>query len=162
MAKQLWLLRHGAAEPHDARADFDRRLTDEGERQARSAGIALRALGVQFDAVFTSPRVRSVETARLACEALGAEPLAHDPLSAGFDSREALALLAGFGDDARLLLVGHEPDISQVVNDLSGARADVKKGGIVAVRVAGDRGELLTVLRPKEIELMTAGARAPH
>ena len=27
MATQLWLLRHGEAEPHDAREDFDRRLT---------------------------------------------------------------------------------------------------------------------------------------
>ena len=47
MARQLWLLRHGEAEPHDAREDAARRLTPRGERQAQVAGAALAALGVE-------------------------------------------------------------------------------------------------------------------
>lgn len=153
MAQQLWLLRHGDAEPHGVRHDADRRLTDKGERQARMAGKALAKLGVNFAAVFTSPRVRARDTARLAAKELsGADPLVHQPLSAGFDADEALALLAGYGEDARLLLVGHEPDFSQVVFDLTGGRIDLKKGGIAAVRVDGGQGEQFDLLRPKEIE----------
>ena len=73
MAQQLWLLRHGEAEPHGAREDEDRRLTPRGERQAEAAGAALAALGVELAAAYTSPRIRALDTARLACEALGVE-----------------------------------------------------------------------------------------
>ena len=58
MARQLWFLRHGEAEPHDARPDEDRRLTARGERQSAAAGQALARLGIEFAACFTSPRVR--------------------------------------------------------------------------------------------------------
>src|SRR4051794_23266108 len=156
MAQQLWLLRHGDAEPHGARHDADRRLTDKGERQAKVAGLALAKLDAQFAATFTSPRVRARDTARLAAEPIGADPLVHQPLSAGFDVEEALALLKGYGDDARILLVGHEPDFSQVVHDLTGGRIDLKKGGLAVVRVDGRRGELLVQLRPKELEEIVA------
>src|SRR4051812_3373143 len=93
MARQLWLLRHGEAEPHDARSDDDRRLTARGEDQSRAAGRALVALDVVFQAVYTSPKVRARETARLACEALGVDPMDHEPLREGFGARDALELL---------------------------------------------------------------------
>ena len=106
MASQLWLLRHGEAEPHDARPDAERRLTERGEDQSRDAGLALAALGLVFDLVFTSPKVRALDTARLACAALGVEPVVHPPLADGLDVHEALALAAAGGPDARTLLVG--------------------------------------------------------
>jgi phosphohistidine phosphatase len=152
MAQQLWLLRHGDAEPHEARHDADRRLTAKGEKQARMAGVALARLGLEFAAIYTSPRVRARDTANLAAEALKADPLVHQPLSAGFDSDEARALLAAAGDGARVLVVGHEPDFSQIVHDLTGARIDLKKGGIAGVRVDGTAAELIDLLRPKEVE----------
>jgi phosphohistidine phosphatase len=156
MAQQLWLLRHGDAEPHGARHDADRRLTAKGEKQARLAGEALARLGLEFAAVYTSPRVRARDTAHLAAEALKADPLIHQPLSAGFDAAEARALLAAAGDGARVLVVGHEPDFSQTVHDLTGARIDLKKGGIAGVRVDGSAAELIDLLRPKEVEEIVA------
>ena len=155
MARQLWLLRHGDAEPHGTRADSARRLTERGEEQARSAGLALKALGVQPAHVYASPRVRARDTALLACEALGVAPVEHPPLNGGFDAREAL-LLAGSDEDGdgRVLVVGHEPDFSQVVFDLTGARIDMKKGGIAGVRLDGARGELIVLLRPRELQAM--------
>jgi phosphohistidine phosphatase len=156
MAQQLWLLRHGDAEPHGARHDADRKLSSKGEKQARVAGEALARLGLQFSAVLTSPRVRARDTARLAAKALSADPMVHQPLSAGFDVTEARALLAGYGDDARVLIVGHEPDFSQTVHDLTGGRIDLKKGGVAGVRVDGTRGELIDLLRPKELEEIVA------
>jgi phosphohistidine phosphatase len=156
MAQQLWLIRHGDAEPHGARHDADRRLTAKGEKQARMAGEALARLGLEFAAVYTSPRVRARDTAHLAAEALKADPLIHQPLSAGFDADEARALLAAAGDGARVLLVGHEPDFSQTVHDLTGARIDLKKGGIAGVRVDGSAAELIDLLRPKEVEEIVA------
>ena len=152
MAQQLWLLRHGDAEPHGARQDADRRLTAKGEKQARTAGEALARLGLEFAAVYTSPRVRARDTANLAAKALKADPMVHQPLSAGFDASEARALLAAQGDDARVLVVGHEPDFSQTVFDFTGGRVDLKKGGVAGVRVDGTRGELIDLLRPRELE----------
>ncbi len=152
MARQLWLLRHGDAEPHGVREDSQRELTPRGIDQSRAAGRALQALVGDFDAVFTSPKVRSAQTAAYACEALGAQPVEHVPLASGFSERDARELLEAVGDDGRVLVVGHEPDFSQVVHDLTGARADIKKGGIVGVRTEGGDGELLVLLRPREIE----------
>ena len=157
MAQQLWLLRHGEAEPHDVRPDFDRELTDRGRVQSRNAGLALAALKVQIHLAFTSPKVRARETAVLACEALGTEPIEHEALASGFDADEALTLLAAAGADQRVLVVGHEPDFSQVVYELTGGRIDMKKGGIAGVRVDSTRGEIVVVLRPREIDRI-AGA----
>jgi len=152
MAQQLWLLRHGEAEPHEARDDADRRLTPRGERQSRAAGAALAALNVEFDAVYASPRVRALDTARLACESLGVdEPSVEDSLSGGFGVADARALLTAHDADARILVVGHEPDFSQVVFELTGGRVDFKKGGVAAVRL-GPTPELMVLLRPRELE----------
>ena len=156
MAQQLWVLRHGEAEPHDARPDEDRALTERGRGQSESAGRALANLGVAFQLAFTSPKVRALETAQLACEHLGVEAHAHEPLREGFDRAEAIALLRAAGDDQRVLVVGHEPDFSQTVHDLTGARIDLKKGGVVAVRVEGGSGELIALLRPRELDRLAA------
>ena len=51
-----------------------------------------------------------------------------------------------------MLVVGHEPSFSQVVLDLTGGRVDFKKGGVAAVRVERTVGELLVLLRPRELE----------
>jgi phosphohistidine phosphatase len=152
MARQVWLLRHGEAEPHDAKDDAARELTERGRDQARAAGRALAALGVHIDFAFTSPKVRARDTAILACEALGCDPIEHEPLAGGFDRDDVLELLAIAGDDRRVLVVGHEPDFSQVVHDLTGGRIALKKGGLAAVRWDGTRGELMVLLRPREFD----------
>ena len=151
MPQQLWFLRHGEAEPHGARPDAERRLTPRGEEQSRAAGRALVALELSFQLVVTSPRVRALDTARLACEALGGEPVVDEALSSEFDVRAALELAAAAGEDKRVLFVGHNPDFAQIVGDLTGASIELKKGGVAAVRRHGSRGELIALLRPREL-----------
>ncbi|MGH2944328.1 MAG: SixA phosphatase family protein [Solirubrobacteraceae bacterium] len=160
MAQQLWFLRHGEAEPHDARPDVDRRLTERGEEQSRAAGRALAALDITFQLVVTSPRVRSLDTARLACAELGCDYVVDDALSSGFDAEDALALAAGAGSAKRVLFVGHNPDFVEVVHDLTGAAVDMKKGGVAGVRMHGRRGELIVLLRPREMALIAPTATA--
>ena len=155
MARELWLLRHGDAEPGDDGPDHERRLTTRGERQAVAAGRALARRDLGFALALSSPRVRARDTARLACRELGLEPVEHAPLSGGFDADEALAVLGGQADDARVLLVGHEPDFSQVVHDLTGGRVDLKKGGVAAVKVRSGGGELVVLMRPAELEALS-------
>ncbi len=158
MARQLWLLRHAEAEAHGTRADAERRLTERGEAQARAAGVALLRLGDNFDAVLFSPKVRARQTAELAAEAWTAEQRGrlgvHPPLAGGFDAAQALDALAAVPGEKRLLLVGHEPDLSSLVAGLAGGRVDLKKGGVAVLRLEGAAGELVALLRPREIALI--------
>ena len=160
MAQQLWLLRHGEAEPHDARPDPERRLTERGEEQSRHAGAAMRALELHFHLVFTSPKERALATARLACHELDCDLVVHDKLASGFDAEAAHELLAMAGDEQRILVVGHNPDFTQVVHDLTGATAEVKKGGVAGIRLRGRQGELLALLRPRELEVISRTSAA--
>jgi len=155
--RQLWLLRHGEAEPHGSRPDAERALTARGEQQARNAGLAMAALDARPTLALTSPKVRARDTAALACEALAVEPVVHDAV-VGLDAGEALALIEAVAEGERVLLVGHEPDFSQVVHDLTGARIDMKKGGVAVVRLHGSRGELAALLRPREINALVSRA----
>jgi phosphohistidine phosphatase len=143
----LWLLRHGDAA--DGSPDAERPLTPKGEEQARAAGLALKAMGVELSACMTSPKVRAADSARLACEPHGVEPQ-HEPKLAGgpFDAE---ALAAGLGD--HVLLVGHDPDFSMTVHSLTGAQVRMKKGGLAGI----EKGELIAMLRPSETKAMSAG-----
>ena len=128
-----------------------------GDRLSFAAGEGLARLGVEFAACYTSPKVRARDTARLACRALNIEPSEEDRLGDGFTREDALELLLAHGDDDRVLVVGHEPSFSQVVHDLTGGRIDFKKGGVAAVRVERGSGELLALLRPRELESLARG-----
>ena len=148
------MLRHGEAVPHDSKPDADRELTPRGRRQADAAGAALAAIGEEFAACYTSPKVRARETAELACAHLNIEPIHEDSLANGFTRVDALTLLDAHADDAHVLVVGHEPSFSQVVYDFTGARVDFKKGGVAALRASRAAGELIVLTRPKELEAL--------
>jgi phosphohistidine phosphatase len=152
MAPQLWLLRHGEAVPHASKPDADRELTARGERQAIAAGQALARLGVEFDACYSSPKVRALDTAQLACRALNIEPQVAEVLADGFSADDARELLMAHGEDARVLVVGHDPSFTQVVYDMTGGRVDFKKGGVTVVRAEATNAELVALLRPRELE----------
>ena len=129
-----------------------------GEDQARAAGIALARLDAHFDEVLFSPKVRARQTAELAVERWSEEQRgrlrAYPPLAGGFDAEAAHDALAETTADARLLLVGHEPDLSRLVAGLTGGMADLKKGGLAVVRLEGSRGELVVLIRPRELALI--------
>ncbi|WP_053226060.1 SixA phosphatase family protein [Solirubrobacter soli] len=154
MAQQLWMLRHADAVPHGSKPDPERELTPHGREQADAAGRALAALNETFAACYTSPKVRARETAELACSHLGVEPIDDDALADGFSRVDALTLLDAHDADAHILVVGHEPSFSQVVYDFTGGRVDFKKSGIAALRASRAAGELLVLLRPREIEAL--------
>lgn len=142
----LWLLRHGDAA--SGSPDAERPLTAKGRDQSRAAGLALQALGIELDACLTSPKIRARETAVLACEPFVIEPATDERLAGGgFDPEE---LAAGLGSG--VLLVGHDPDLSHAVRELSGARVSMKKGGLAGI----DRRELIVLLRPRELRRIAA------
>jgi phosphohistidine phosphatase len=156
--QQLWLLRHGEAVPHESKPDFERELTPRGQRQSAAAGEALARLGLEFAACYTSPLVRAAGTADLACESLNVQPEHREAVGKGFDLDVVRELLAEHGDGDKVLVVGHNPSFEQVVLDLTGARVDFKKGGVAGIRVSAGRGDLLALLRPRELESLAVSA----
>jgi phosphohistidine phosphatase len=143
----IWVLRHGDAES-EAADDAARRLTEKGERQSRDAGAALARLVAGLDTCLTSPKRRAAQTAELACLELGVEVEETEALRGGDVELEELA--AGRGE---VLIVGHEPDLSRAIQRATGARVELKKGGIAGL----EPGILLTLLRPGQVRLL-AGA----
>jgi phosphohistidine phosphatase len=141
----LWLLRHADAAPGSP--DEKRSLTERGIEQARAAGLALKQLDVRLDACLSSPKLRALQTAQLACEPLGVEVRVEPALfGEPFDAGE---LTAGLGD---VLLVGHDPSFSLTVHALTGAQARLRKGGLAGI----EKGELLVLLRPRELAAIAA------
>jgi phosphohistidine phosphatase len=136
----LWLLRH--AEAADGLPDDERPLTERGTRQAADAGLALARLDVNLDVCLSSPKLRALQTAQLACEPLGV-PVTVEPALAG-EPFDVQALTAGLGD---ALLVGHDPSFSLTLHDLTGVQARMRKGGLAGIW----KGELVTLLRPSEL-----------
>ncbi|HWD64747.1 MAG TPA: phosphoglycerate mutase family protein [Solirubrobacteraceae bacterium] len=145
----LWLLRH--ADAADGDPDDARPLTEKGIRHARAAGQALAQMGVRLDACLASPKLRALQTAELACEPLGVTVSLETRLAGGpFEPEE---LLAGLQD---AMLVGHDPSISLALHDLTGVHSRMSKGGLAGI----NKGELIVLLRPRELTLM-AGVREP-
>jgi phosphohistidine phosphatase len=144
----LWLLRH--ADAADGLPDDERPLTERGVEQAQDAGRALERLGVNLDACLSSPKLRALQTAQLACGPLGVEVTVEPRLSGEpFDVDD---LCAGLGD---VLLVGHDPSFTLTLHDLTGAQARMRKGGLAAVH----KGELITLMRPAELSAIAAAER---
>src|SRR2546422_7611941 len=116
---RIHLLRHAIAGPRDPRrypADSDRPLTHEGRRKMARAARGMRALGLRFDLVLTSPFVRARQTARIVATSLSPRPprRALRPLSPGGGAGGVFAALASIPADASVLLVGHEPHLSRL------------------------------------------------
>ena len=110
-------------------------LTPKGEQQSRSRRARRwPRLGVEVEACYTSPKVRARDTARLACEALGVE-VAEDDVDRGLDFDAADAEALAGAHEGHVLVVGHEPDFSQVVLRPHGRARGLQEG-----RRRGDRG----------------------
>jgi phosphohistidine phosphatase SixA len=123
MTVELGLLRHAHAGDPAAwdRPDDLRPLTNKGRQQAERLGRFLAAAGFAPDAVLTSPRVRARETAELVADSLGV-PVRIDPRLGGFlDLATVEAILDDAGRTARPVLVGHDPDFSDLLVSLTGS-----------------------------------------
>jgi phosphohistidine phosphatase len=155
---RLVIVRHATALPHGTGglSDEDRPLNEEGEREAVHVGRALGRIGVKPTAFVTSPLVRARRTAELAAAELDA-PVVEDPaLAGGFRYVELPDLLERHPGDP-LVLVGHDPDLSDLVHRLTGAQVSMPKAGIAAVELpARDAvaGELRWLLRPKQVHAL--------
>lgn len=151
----LYLLRHAHAGDAATWAgpDAARPLTDKGRRQAERLGRFLADAGFHPDAVISSPRIRAAQTAEIVADSLGAAVTIDDRLGGGLDVGDAEAVLADHGDPARPILVGHDPDLSDLVATLCGADVPMRKGALARIEVVrplGTGGGTLRWLLPPD------------
>lgn len=136
---ELIVLRHGKAEDSNPGGDTARALVEKGRRQARDAGILLKSSGLLPEIVLTSPLVRARQTAEEFCNAAGIPgPVVQSWLASGMIPQTTLTELVGFREFSRVAIVGHEPDISGLLQWILGAHGsaiEIKKGTIACVRV---------------------------
>jgi phosphohistidine phosphatase len=136
----LYLVRHGLATwPAGAwpGSDAERPLTPEGEHIIRAEGAALARLGLQPDLILHSPLLRARQTAEIIAEALGLADRvrAHELLSPGFDHKALKKLLHEHAERESLMLVGHAPDMAQVVEKITGGAVKIKEGTVAHVKI---------------------------
>lgn len=140
-------------------ADDERLLTDDGIAALRSAAPLWRRLNLRPDVVLTSPLARARQTADLFCEAIGGEPIADDGLRPGASWGNLARAMSVHPDARRVLFVGHEPDLSSAIAELSGAGSvRMRKGSLACLEFYGvpepGAGEIAWLLDP---DLYTEG-----
>jgi phosphohistidine phosphatase len=156
---RLYVVRHATAESSDShdQDDASRRLVEQGRTESRLAAQAFARMDARPGLVVSSPLRRAVETARPIAAMLDVTLVEDRLLRPGFDQAAFAAVIDRHGDRSDLALVGHEPDLSELVRYLTGARVAMPKGGIARVDVASLRAgtsELRWLLRPKQIRLI--------
>lgn len=125
--RELILLRHAEATPHgkEGKDDRERKLTEHGKNEARAAGQWLAEHKVGYDKVLCSPSERTRETAALALGQI--EPTYDDSI---YDATvgDLYDLLDKQADAERVVLVGHNPGIEQLVAFLVEGRSEDYRG----------------------------------
>ena len=151
----LYFLRHGKAEDRGDGPDAERRLTAGGADALRAGAPLWLRLNLRPSLVITSPLPRAAETAEIFAEAVGISDrvVADDRLAPGAGWGDMARAMADHPDAKRIMFVGHEPDLSSVVSQLTGAASvRMRKGGLACVEFYGTpepgTGELAWLIDP--------------
>jgi len=144
----LYILRHGIAADRDEWTGDDRKrpLTDAGRQEMREIAQGIRSLDLKLDTLVTSPLTRAKETADFVRKAV--HPATYDSselLAPGCDLPSLGKLLSEYPKAQELMIVGHEPDQSELIAELIGgegrnARIQMKKAACCCIKLASGAG----------------------
>ena len=165
---ELYLLRHGLAVERGTpgfKDDATRPLTPKGKKQLKRVGRTMVKLDLDFQLILTSPLLRARETAELVAVSLKAAKRLKlcDALAA---DREPLALMRSLQRlkpvPQKVLLVGHEPFLSQLISLLTTGGADLAvelpKAGLCKLDLdklrVGKCARLVWLLTPPQMKRM--------
>ena len=115
----LYLLRHADADT-PAATDHARALSEKGREQAYKVARYCEAHDMQLSLVLSSPLRRAHETAQIVSATLRAEMLIAPWLASGMHPDQAMEELRAYRSQSSVLIVGHEPDFSQLIAHLLG------------------------------------------
>lgn len=165
----LYLMRHAtatAADDPSVTDDNERPLTAKGTKRLRRAARGLRRLNIPFDGILSSPVLRARQTAEIVAATLGMEARLEEISVLAPDStvEHLLFGLTRYQDREHILLVGHEPLLSQTMSSLlcggrgQGLEINVRKCSICRIEVDAlpppRPGTLHWYLAPKQLRLL--------
>lgn len=158
---KLYVMRHGPAEDFSASGrDQDRALTPQGRERVKAVAARLAELDEAPRVIVSSPLVRALQSAELVAAQLALPaPETHHAMAPGGAARDLALALARDGRK-RVMVVGHEPDLSELVASLlEGAFAhDMLKAMVVGLSIASaGPATLRFVLDPKTLEVLRTG-----
>ena len=134
----LHLLRHAhAGDPYTFQGpDAARPLTDKGQGQARRLARFLADRRFVTDLILTSPKTRARETAEIVAGHLAMPVVVDERLGGPLVIATLEAILRDQHDPVRPILVGHDPDFSDLLAALScTAGVPMRKGAFARVEV---------------------------
>jgi phosphohistidine phosphatase len=149
------LLRHGIAEERvEGMKDEERSLTAEGNKRMKQIARGLAELLPKAQKIYSSPLLRCVQTSLWVSKGYRSRAAVTtlDVLAPDGKTKDAAELLRAI-TDRRIIVVGHEPNLTDTLRALTGIRSanlELKKGGCYGVRLDADgRGTLEWVLTPR-------------
>lgn len=161
---RVYLIRHAEAEPPGGSADPDRRLTEAGHVQARTAGDALRVLGAKVSGILCSPLLRACQTAQAISARLDPSPAVEirDTLSPGAAPKRYFDELREW-TRGEVAAVGHMPDLARVAAVLLAGEPEISLAFqpsavcCVDVDLDAETGKLVFFHDPESLARVAAG-----
>ena len=158
---KLHIIRHAQAiERSTDLADEQRNLTCRGRKRFRQVAACLKKMAIAPDYILTSPLIRAVQTAEILSETLrfNGELQISAELAGGPDSAALSSLLHARNSASEIVIVGHEPDLGELVGTLLRlpAPCSLPKGCVVSLEISTKKSELTAEL----ISLITGSGKA--
>ncbi len=138
----LYLVRHADAEKtQPGKRDEDRRLTKQGKDRIKTASKGWMYIINRLDVICSSPYVRAMETAEIIAETFEYEKeiIKDKSLGSGCFTKDLISLVNSL-DAENVMVVGHQPDLSEHVSYLissTGSLVDFKKTAIAKIAFNG-------------------------
>ena len=162
----LFILRHGYAGNRlsDPMKDIKRELTISGKKEVVEIAKSLKKLGVKFNVIFSSPFTRAFQTAQIIAEEykLTEQIEQSEELKPDGSKGSLYNKLSKLSIDSVILIVGHEPYLSGMINDIisndnynknHNNNIILKKAGLSRIKITSTvpkfKGELRWLLTPR-------------
>lgn len=153
----LYVLRHAIAVERGTpgfKDDSQRPLTDKGAQKMQCVAEGMLALELSFEVILSSPFVRAKQTAEIVADVFRAKKkLEFTPhLELGGDPNKLISFInEKHGSDSSLILVGHEPYLSNLISILIAGSDNLsitmKKGGLCKLSAAKLKYERCATLK---------------
>jgi phosphohistidine phosphatase len=162
---EIYLMQHGPALSKEE--DPEEGLSPDGKARMLASAHALKRMGVSFDAILSSPKKRSKETAAIVAQELGfsqGKIIETKKVKAMAPPDEFVQALAELEAAERVLIAGHLPSVAEVASFLltEGSKAAVQfeMGGCCRIDVETlptHKGRLRWYLTPDLLKLIATG-----
>ena len=159
---EIYLMQHGHSLPKDQ--DPDEGLSADGKAAVRLTARAFKVFHVEFDAILSSPKKRSKQTAALVAEETGfptEKIIETEKVKAMTPAEETVRALADLSGAKHVLVAGHLPSVAEVASYLltegSKATIEFEMGGCCCVeadKLPTHAGRLRWFIKPSQLEML--------